>query len=219
MSQQISVNHAAGPLSVALASERRLVLSQKKDWGEILTGFEAANRYEILTESGQPLGRVSEVSNGIWATLGRWMFKGRRPFTLVIESGGQETLRLRRPWFWFFSTLLVEDGGGRAIGRIEQRFAFFQRNFDIVDAGGAQVARIVGPMFRPWTFEVRAGDQEVARIEKRWSGLLKEMFTDADNFSLTLPQSGDPQLSSLILAAALLIDFCYFENTDANRSS
>ena len=202
--------------SQALASTDRLVVQQKKNWGEILTGFEARTAYEICTEQGQVLARVGEVSDGFLSTIGRWIFKGRRPFELVIESAGTPAMRLRRAWFWWLSTLEIEDGAGRPLGRIEQRFAIFQRRFDLIDARGQLAAQIVGPMFHPWTFEVHSpGGPEIARIEKRWSGLLKEAFSDADTFSLTLP--ADPALARMVVAAALLIDFCYFENEGENR--
>jgi uncharacterized protein YxjI len=197
----------------ALGTAERLVVQQKKNWGEILTGFEARTAYEICTEQGAVLARVGEVSEGILSTIGRWMLKGRRPFELVIETAGATTMRLRRPWFWWLSTLEVQDGNGQGLGRIEQRFAIFQRRFEVIDPGGSVVAEIIGPMFHPWTFHVRSpgGGPELARIEKRWSGLMKEAFTDADTFSLSLPR-GDVALARMVVAAALLIDFCYFEN-------
>ena len=52
--------------------------------------------------------------------------------------------------------------------------------------------------------------REVGRIEKKWSGLLRESFTDADNFLVTLPDR-DEALRTLVLAAAVLVDFLWFE--------
>jgi hypothetical protein len=197
------------PLSRALAQEPRLVVKQEKHWGEILSGFEARSAYQICTERGDVVARVGE-SGGFFSRL---LFKGRRPFTLRIESGGAERLRLQRPWFWWLSTVHVQDGSGRSLGTLEQRWAFFQRRFDLLDASGALRATVVGPFFKPWTFEIHEGGAdgpEVGRIEKKWSGLLKEAFTDADTFALSVPR--DPALGALALAAALLMDFCYFEN-------
>ena len=48
-------------------------------------------------------------------------------------------------------------------------------------------------------------------ITKRWSGLLKEMFTDADNFGVDLARVPDPQLRALAFAATVLIDVVHFE--------
>jgi uncharacterized protein YxjI len=198
------------PLSQALAEEPRLVVKQKKHWVEILSGMEARAAYEICTERGEVVGRVGE-SGSFFARL---FFKGRRPFTLTIESGGQKVLQLDRPWFWWLSTVHVQDGRGRLLGTLEQRWAFFQRRFELLDPSGNLRATVVGPFFKPWTFEVHQGGAEgpeVARIEKKWSGLLKEAFTDADTFAFSVPR--DPSLGRLVLATALLVDFCYFENS------
>jgi hypothetical protein len=51
----------------------------------------------------------------------------------------------------------------------------------------------------------------VGRIEKKWSGAFTEIFTDADTFLVTLPQ-GDATLRALVLAAAVLVDFVWFEH-------
>ena len=56
------------------------------------------------------------------------------------------------------------------------------------------------------------GCRSTALIEKKWSGLLTEMFTDKDNFRVAFL---DPGLSAeqrmLVLAAAVFVDLQYFE--------
>ena len=52
----------------------------------------------------------------------------------------------------------------------------------------------------------------MAFVRKRWSGLLKESFTDADHFTVAFV---DPALDeddrALLLAAGLFVDLQYFE--------
>ena len=43
-----------------LASVEGLVVSQKKEWGEIMTGFETKNRYVISDSMGNELYRAAE---------------------------------------------------------------------------------------------------------------------------------------------------------------
>jgi hypothetical protein len=65
---------------------------------------------------------------------------------------------------------------------------------------------------RPWTFAFERHGAEVARIEKKWAGLLTEAFIDADRFRILLPRPDleiDERL--LILAAAVFVDLQYFE--------
>ncbi|MBU2530993.1 MAG: scramblase, partial [Elusimicrobia bacterium] len=54
-------------------------------------------------------------------------------------------------------------------------------------------------------------DVEVGKIIKKWSGLGKEAFTDADNFNITFPQGIDVKQKAILLGALFLIDLLYFE--------
>src|SRR5258705_62258 len=54
--------------------------------------------------------------------------------------------------------------------------------------------------------------RELARVEKKWAGLLQEAFTDADRFRIAFesPELGLDE-RSLVLAAGIFIDLQYFE--------
>ena len=45
----------------------------------------------------------------------------------------------------------------------------------------------------------------VGQISKQWSGLAKELFTDADNFGVTFPIDMDVKTKATILGAVFLI--------------
>jgi hypothetical protein len=98
------------------------------------------------------------------------------------------------------------------VGTVQQRFAFFSRVYDVLGPSGEVLATLRGPFFKPWTFLLEQSGQEVGRIQKRWSGLGKEMFTDADNFGVTFENVRDARLRTLVVAATFLIDFVHFEN-------
>ena len=51
-------------------------------------------------------------------------------------------------------------------------------------------------------------------ITKKWSGLGKEMFTDADHFGVEFPERADIALKAVLLGAVFLIDFAHFEDND-----
>jgi uncharacterized protein YxjI len=202
--------------STALAVLQRqgaLRVRQKKEWGEILTGFEGRNKYQVMGDDGQVLFFAGEVEGGLSAVLLRLFLKAQRPFTMELKTPeGGTVLRMRRPWRWFFSHLEVEDADGRAVGSIQQRFSFFQRLYEVHGPTGELLATLRGPFFKPWTFLIEENGVEVGKIQKKWSGLGKEMFTDADNFGVTFEQVRDAQLRTLAVAATFLIDFVHFEN-------
>ena len=201
--------------SSALALFQRhntLRVRQKKEWGEILTGIETRNRYQVVGDNDEPLFYVGEVGEGVGAFLARMFLKSKRPFTLELKSPeGSTLLRLRRPFHWWLSHMDVEDAQGQRLGSIQQRFAFFERLYEVCGPSGEVLAVLRGPFFKPWTFHLELGGREVGKIQKQWSGLGKEMFTTADNFGVSFMDVGDARLRTLVVAATFLIDFVHFE--------
>ena len=61
----------------SLETVNGLVISQKKEWGEIVTGFETKNKYVVLDPSGRELYIALEEGG---STLARWFFKAWRLF-------------------------------------------------------------------------------------------------------------------------------------------
>ena len=56
--------------------------------------------------------------------------------------------------------------------------------------------------------------KEVGRISKKWSGLAKEYFTDADNFGISFPPGANAKMKATLIGACMLIDFMHFERND-----
>ena len=193
------------------ASETYLV-RQKKEWGEILTGFETRNRYAVTDEAGRELYLAAEVGG---STLGRMFLKHLRPWTIhILDPAGRAVVTFERPWRWFFHEAAVRDAAGNHLGTIKRQWSWIRRRYAILDASGAEALELFGPLLRPWTFIVRRDGEEIGAIRKKWSGLLKEAFTVADNFGVTFPADLDTPLKSLLLGAVFLIDFVHFEDRD-----
>ncbi|MCY1046395.1 phospholipid scramblase-related protein [Corallococcus sp. bb12-1] len=196
-----------------LRGEHALRVRQVKEWGEILSGFEGRNRYEVVGDDGRPLFFAGEVGGGVGLFLLRSILKANRPFTMELkDTHGQTLLRLRRPWRFWLSRMEVEDGAGNHLGAIQQRFRFFTRAYDVLGPREEELAQLSGPFFQPWTFHVQQQGHEVGTIAKKWSGFGKEMFTDADNFGVQFNGLDDVHVRTLVVAATFLIDFVHFEN-------
>lgn len=197
-----------------LSSTSALVVSQRKEWGEILTGFETRNKYTISDMSGSRLYVAAEEAG---STLLRWFLKALRPFTIaVLTEDGQVVLRVVRPFRFYFHRAEVVDSQGQVLGQIERRFSVLRRIYSVLDSSGEEVFQLFGPILHPWTFQIRKDGVECGRIFKKWSGLLKEGFTDADNFSVMFPAEWDVRLKGLFLGAVFLMDFLHFENKGRN---
>jgi uncharacterized protein YxjI len=187
-----------------------LVVRQKKEWGEILTGFETRNSYAVMDASGRELAAAAEVGG---STLALWFLKSMRPFEIYVRSfDGQNLLHAVRPFRFYFHAIEVFGSRGELLGRVQRRFSIIRRKYAVRAASGREY-ELFGPLFHPWTFEIREGESVVGTITKKWSGLMKEAFTDADNFGVTFPAAWDVGLKLLFLGAVFLIDFVHFENT------
>ena len=193
-----------------LESISGLAVSQKKEWGEILTGFEGTNRYVVSDERGTELFYAVEEPGSV---LARLFLKAYRPFAIdVLDAGGETLLRIKRPFRFYFHTAEIIDGSGKLVGSLDRRFSVLRRLYSVLSTNGTQLFELFGPILHPWTFEIRERGRERGMIQKKWTGLLKEGFTDADNFGVTFPSDWPVEWKKLALGAVFLIDFVHFEN-------
>lgn len=191
----------------------RLTVRQRKKWLEIILSFEMKNAYDVYDQHQTPVLRVQEQGSGFLSLIRRLFLGPFRPFQadVVDAVSGETILHLRRPFKFIFHRLEVTTPNGEKIGAIQRRWSWIRRIYVIEDAYGHVGADLFGPFLRPWTFELRVNQQQVGMIQKRWSGLLKEAFTDADNFGVDLQAVDDPQMKALAFAATVLIDVVHFE--------
>jgi uncharacterized protein YxjI len=210
--------HALSIVGPRAAAERftgvqRLSVRQRKKWLEILLSFEFRNSYDVYDESQVAVFKVQETSSGIGAFLGRMFLGTMRPFRVAITdlTTGDVVLELRRPWRFLFHRLDVFAGNGEKIGAIQRKWSWVRRIYSIEDAQGNEIATLYGPFLKPWTFEIKQRDRTIGKVQKRWSGLGKELFSDADNFGIDLGEIDDPTLKGLAFASIVLIDVVHFE--------
>lgn len=196
----------------SLMIENAVRIRQRHELIELI-GFETRNKYEILSSSGEVLGFAAEQQKGLLGMLMRQFLGHWRRFDLHIFDRNRQPLYVaKHPWRIFFQRLELFSADGRLVGAVQRRWALFHKHFDIEDERGQVLMQVRSPFWRIWTFRFERHGREVAKLEKRWGGLIKEVFTDTDTFqiswtdpALTLPQR------ALIVAAGLYIDLLYFE--------
>lgn len=181
-------------------------------------GFETRNKYQILdTENAQVLF-AAEQQKGLLGFFLRQRLGHWRPFTLhFYNSKRQQVMTANHPFRFFFQRLEIFDDSNRKIGALQQRFSLFRRKFELVDER-EQVLLTMQTKFKiflVWHYPFFKGQQKVASVDKKFSGIFTEMYTDKDNF---LVQFDSPSLNYkeklLILASSLFIDLLYFETKD-----
>lgn len=186
-----------------------ILIKQKKAWGEILTGIEQRNKYHIYDEHGQELYFAGENHVSIFW---RFFMKALRPFEIqIIDEMGAVQLIIRRPFRWMFQECSIFSPDETLLANVKWEFAVLNRKYVITDHSGAEIFRLFGPLFKPWTFKIMKFDHQIGIIAKRWSGLFKEAFSDEDHFGLMLDEPASLKDKEILLGSVFLIDFVHFE--------
>ncbi|CAG5127220.1 unnamed protein product [Candidula unifasciata] len=201
----------------------QLLVKQKIEAIEAFTGFETNNKYEIKNTMNQRVYVAVEDT----CCCTRNCCGSARPFDMkIMDNHKKEVMHLSRPlrcstccFPCCLQKLIVEAPKGSVIGYVRQAWSCFHPRYKINDASDHTLLRVKGPCCRcnmcgDIEFEITSADGEthVGEITKQWSGLGKEIFTDADNFGVTFPLDLDTKTKATVLGAVFLIDFMYFEH-------
>ncbi|MFN9812195.1 MAG: phospholipid scramblase-related protein [Deltaproteobacteria bacterium] len=184
---------------------------QQREHLEAVVGWESRNRYDVRSSEGRDFLEITEEGEGFWHALSRNFNPFRRIGLECLTRGEVRVLRLERPFTFWLTHAEVFGWDGALLGTLVQRFAF-GRVLELRSPEGTVLAELVGPLWRPWTFHIRQGTEELGSLRKQWGGVLREMMTDADTFTLTMaPALRSARTRQLLLAAAILVDLTWFE--------
>ena len=197
-----------------LAMNPQLSLKQRREWVEILVDFETRNQYAVRGAGGEEVGTLAEEGGGLGRWVARFFLRSHRPLDAALcDRTGAVLLRLSRPFFFLFSDLNVSDANGLRVGSVHRRFGILHRKYDLRDSFGRTFGRVKSPFWRIWTFFVKAEDGRDAVIGKKWGGMLREVFADADTFGVDFSRATwTAEERAVIFCAAVSIDFDFFEN-------
>jgi uncharacterized protein YxjI len=199
-------------LGLNLTAHPELFVNQRREWAEFL-GIETRNKYEIQDASGGAIGFAAEQQKGLIGQLWRQFLGHWRSFDIhIFDTQRVAVLVAHHPFRWFFQRLEVTDARGVSLGALQKRFSLFTKEFDVQDARGNVFMEVRCPVWKMWTFPFFKKGTRVATVEKKWSGLFTEAFTDRDRFRIEFSDRALSEVErSLILAAAIFIDLQYFE--------
>lgn len=177
--------------------------------------FKFANAYKVYDEHGGQIGLIEQNVSG-WHKVLRMLanIKPMMPFTMAVKDMQDNTLvTINRGWTFFMSKISIVDGNGMPIGSIRQKFKFMKPTFLIFDDKEMQVAEISGD-WKGWNFKITddKGGQ-IGTITKKWNGLLKEAFTTADKYVVSIvPEYAEDTRKMAIVATAITIDMVLKES-------
>ncbi|KAK6731004.1 hypothetical protein RB195_007461 [Necator americanus] len=207
----------------------KIIIQQIHEVVEVITGFETRNKYALRNANGEQVYYAFEESE----CCERLCCGPGRGFTMhVVDNFGREVLRIQRPFrccgrgcYGLLagvpgcgSECTIESPPGYVIGTVEQRATFCASSFVVKDNKDEVILRIDGPCCcllcgcQDKEFPVTLpSDEHIGFITKKWGGVLREMFTDADIFGVTFPINLDVRAKAALLGATFLIDFMEFE--------
>uniref|UniRef100_A0A665X1K2 Phospholipid scramblase n=1 Tax=Echeneis naucrates TaxID=173247 RepID=A0A665X1K2_ECHNA len=209
----------------------QILIHQKVELLEAFIGFETNNQYEIKNSLGQKIYKAKEKND----CCTRNCCGSLRSFDMKIKDNmDREVIRLIRPFrcvsCWCpccLQEMEVQAPPGTTIGYVKQDWHPFVPRFSIQGANKETLMKLEGPCFAcnccgDVNFELKGKDDDkpIGRISKQWSGLLKEVFTDTDNFGIQFPLDMDVKMKAVLMGACFLIDFMFFEKVgEANQRS
>jgi hypothetical protein len=180
-----------------------LVVTREIEWGNLLIGFEQANKYAIRVADGRIVGFIAEESSLGRAIL-RQALRTHRSFqATIMDALGTPVLRVHRPAYLVSSSIsvygMMGDTPGPLLGEVHMNWHLWRRRYDLFDAQGHQFGEIDAPMLSV-EFPVRGeaapspeNPPVIASIDKDWTGLGRELFTDARQYVVRLDPSVTPQ--------------------------
>lgn len=166
------------------------------------------NGYRIFNEKGDETGSVSQKMTTGQKINQVMLNKGVVPFHLEIKDDNDELLAtIKRGWTLLISTITIEDAQGKKIGSIKQKFKLFKPTFKIYDSSEKLLATIKGD-WKAWKFVVNnASDKQIGTINKKWTGLMKEIFTTADKYHVNIEHQFESEESKIaVISSAITID-------------
>lgn len=172
--------------------------------------FKAANNFDIFDpKTGEQILECREDDLGMITKLLRFTdYKRMTPFDIrVRDAQGRQVIRITRGISIFLSRVEVFGSDDRLVGVFKQRLFSIGGAFQVLNANEELVCELKGNWIG-WDFRFLRGEQEFARVSKRWTGIAKELFTSADNYVLSISNTvpEDDESRQLVLAAVLCID-------------
>lgn len=216
-----------------LTAVDQMLVEQQIELLEALVDIECANKYRIMNSMNQQVYFATEESE----LCERLCCKNARSFVMHIwDNNLREVMRINRPFqccagcCWCADSescslrIEIEAPVGQVIGRVKQTKSFWTPHYDITSPNDDVLLKIRGPTcvcdgpccVEDQNFFIYTPDltNQIGKISKQWSGLIQEMFTNADKFGICFPMDLDVKMKATLFGALFLIDFMFFESNN-----
>lgn len=163
-----------------------------------------ANTYSLFDADGRPVGSLQE-HRSIWRFLVKRNFA---PFRITcFDAQGHPLATMSKGWAFLAPRYTITDNNGHTLALIRSKVTLIKPKADLLDANGNLLGSLEGNWVC-WDFNITSPEgHTLASINKEFSGVLKELFTTADKYRVSLsPNVRDPKLRMAIIFTASAID-------------
>lgn len=175
------------------------------------------DRYNIFDpDTGKQIGFAKETVGALTQLLRFFINKQLMPTRIVIkeQEEAEPVVTLYRGFTLLRSIVHVIDHNQVAVGFFRSKIFSLGGGFTVHNPEGEQIADVKGN-WKGWDFQLLdMNGNELGRVNKKWAGAMKELFTSADNYVISLNESigTNAGLAALLLAAGLAIDIVFKES-------
>jgi uncharacterized protein YxjI len=170
--------------------------------------FKFENQYKIFNDEGHQLGRVQQRMSLGQKFLRMIISPAALPFKIEIyDEKDAMILKVSRGWTFWMSKITIEDAQGMVLGYVKQKFKLFTPKFEVLDSQNMLLAELKGD-WKAWDFQLKNSQgQTLATINKKWNGAMKEIFTTADKYKVSIDGTlVNDTLKKIVLSSAITID-------------
>ncbi|RAJ05127.1 uncharacterized protein YxjI [Chitinophaga skermanii] len=172
------------------------------------------NAYKVFNPNGEQIGNIVQHVP-TWHKFLRILFSKKvMPFTLnITDMNDQQLASIERGWTFWLSKITIKDQYGTPVGGIKHKFSFLKPKFVIHDQFQMDIAHIKGD-WKAWEFSITdQHERALGRISKKWAGAMKEIFTTADKYHVSIASEFPENENKIALVAgAITIDMVLKES-------
>jgi len=172
------------------------------------------NAYKVFNKNGEQIGNITQIMPWGKKILSLFLNKAMFPFKLeIVDMENKLLASIKRGWTFFMSKIEVLNVDNEPIAIIKQKFKWLKPEFTILDMQENKIAVIAGD-WKAWNFTIINNDgKQIGTISKKWNGILKETFTTADKYVVSvIPELKEDIIKTIVISAAITIDMVLKES-------
>lgn len=173
--------------------------------------------YDLLDEHGTQIGIAKEEPPGMIRYLRLVVNNKWLPTVVnVYEHESAPPMMSIHRGVALFRPKVHVTVGSRTIGYFRAKAISIGPSFRIFDMQDREIGLVKGD-WKGWNFQLLGPQgEELGRVTKKWAGALKELFTTADTYAISLSAvgAGQPHVAQLLMAAGLAIDTVFKEKDE-----